>query len=158
MDRSQVAVRVGEGRVNGDGFVVASNGRSRVADFLEGVAEIRVGVGEGGLDADGFTVVLQRLVKATLLLQHRGQVAVSSGEFGVNLQGFLVKADCLGDFPALSLDVGLERKWVEIVVKANCFGDFPALFLDFGLEREWVERDSCKCKLFWRFFCALFEC
>ena len=72
MDRCQIAVSVGECWVDGDGFVIAPDCGSRVANFLEGVAEIRVGVGKRRLDANRLSIMLKRLVETPLLLQHRG--------------------------------------------------------------------------------------
>ena len=110
MHRCEIAVSIRECGINGDGFVVASDGRCRVADFLEGVAEIGIGVGESGLDSNRLAVMLQRLVKTTLLLQHGGQVAVGGGEFRVNLKSFLVKSNRFRDLAAFALDVGLRRQ------------------------------------------------
>ena len=111
MHGGEVTVSVGEGRVDGDGFVVASNGRSRISDFFKSVAQIRISIGESGLNTNGFAIMLQRLVKTPLLLQHRSQVAVSSREFGVDLESLFVKTDGFRNFPTLTLDVSLEERW-----------------------------------------------
>ena len=137
MHGGEVTVSVGEGRVDGDGFVVASNGGSRISDFFKSVAQIRISIGESGLNTNGFAIMLQRLVKTPLLLQHRGQVAVGSREFGVYLEGLFVKTDGFRNFSALTLDVSLGERKIGQGGEERVERKAPSVIEGGGLRRSW---------------------
>ena len=54
----QVAMRVCEGGVDSDGFIVTPDGRSGISYFLKSVAQVGVSVCKSRLNANGLSIML----------------------------------------------------------------------------------------------------
>lgn len=72
VDGCQVAVGVGEGRIDLDGPRVTLHGPVDILHLLEGVAHVAVGVCEVWVDADSLLVVTESLLESPLHLEDAG--------------------------------------------------------------------------------------
>ena len=76
---------IGERRIDLNRSLVTLQSARNIADFLQGVAEIRMRIGEHRLNSNRFFVMIQRVVQTALLLEHRGEIGMSSSEVGKNI-------------------------------------------------------------------------